>query len=51
VIEAVLEKSNKVSAVTQRIESILTYLAEEVLSDIDKSLRQKFEQLITEAVH
>jgi hypothetical protein len=50
-IESCLEKGNKSTPVTIRIETILGYLAEEVLSDIDKSLRQKFEQLITEAVH
>jgi dynein heavy chain 1 len=50
-IEECLEKGNKVSAVVNRVVTFLGYLAEEVLGDIEKSLRQKYEQLITESVH
>ena len=50
-IEDCLEKGNKVGAVVDRVVLFLGYLAEEVLSDLEKSLRQKYEQLITESVH
>ena len=33
------------------MQSILSNLAEEVLGDIEKSIRKKYEQLITECVH
>ena len=50
-IEDALEKGLKVSNVVNRVVQFLGYLAEEVLSDLEKSLRQKYEQLITESVH
>ena len=50
-IEESLEKGDKVTPVVQRVVTFLGYLAEEVLGDIEKSLRQKYEQLITESVH
>jgi dynein heavy chain 1 len=50
-IEDCLEKGQKVAPVVDRVVTFLGYLAEEVLSDLEKSLRQKYEQLITESVH
>lgn len=49
--EQLLDKGQIVTPVVERVESILSNLAEEVLGDIEKSIRKKYEQLITECVH
>ena len=50
-IESAIDKGEKLTSVVDRVVLFLGYLAEEVLSDLEKSIRQKYEQLITESVH
>lgn len=49
--EECLLKDTQVDIVAERISHILANLAEQVLGDIEKSVRKKYEQLITECVH
>ena len=46
-----LVEDGKLSAVVDRLVGILDYMAEEVLTDLPKLTRSKYEQLITELVH
>lgn len=49
--EGCLDQNKLVTEVAERIVTILSNFAEEVLGDIPKDIRKKYEQLITECVH
>jgi dynein heavy chain 1 len=51
-VEDLIKKgSAALKAVEARIQGILEMLAERVLTDLKKDIRQKYEQLITDMVH